>query len=321
MRKLFIFIAGVLLLASCNNDKEVDIVYQLNAKIDILDVVKDLKDIQNADAFPNGIINEEYNVRVNFIIYDEKGTAVEQDTKIVNDFSQILNITKSLSKGEYTIVATTDIVKNNGDRVDFEFWKLENTSSLRDFKIKDLNYIGYRYKVLGIYKDIISVNGSVNLDVSVKPAGSLITMWFRNAYVNNIAYIYYEWNKSSDYYLVNEDKPNVLTQKTYDDFEVESSYTGYYDQRYLLPVQDFKFTWATLNSANVILKTNSATLNIIKAVNSNITVDVSTGDTQVSNASKTRISADEQNQGLLIKTQLALPTSQSLDISTLPLVK
>lgn len=161
----------------------------------------------------------------------------------------------------------------------------------------------------------------MNLDVSVKPAGSLITMWFRNAYVSNIAYIYYEWNKSSDYYLVNEDKPNVLTKTIHDDFEVESSYTGYYDQRYFLPVQDFKFTWATFNSANNILKTNYATLNITKAVNSYITVDVSTGGTQVSNASKTRISANEQNQGFLIKTRLALPTSQSLDISTLPLVK
>lgn len=43
MKKLVMMVLGALLLASCTNDKEVDIAYQFTVKIDILDVVKGQK--------------------------------------------------------------------------------------------------------------------------------------------------------------------------------------------------------------------------------------------------------------------------------------
>lgn len=310
------------MLASCNTDKEVDIVYQFTSKIDILDVVKELKDIQNADAFPNGKIDiDGYHVRVNFFMYDKDGAVVEKDTKIVNDFAQVVNVTKAMPEGEYTVVATADIVKNAGDRIDFEYWKFENPNTLRDFKIKDLNYVGFEYKALGIYKEMVNINKSTNLNISVKPAGSLITMWFRNAYVSSIAYIYYEWNKSSDYYLINEDKANVLNTGSSDDFEVESAYTGYYDQRYFLPVQDFKFTWATYNSSINVVKTNNTTFNITKGVNPTITVDVTTGNTVVSNNTKSGVFESIQDKEILMKSQVKSSTSQNLEVGSFPVIK
>lgn len=322
MKKLVMMVLGALLLASCTNDKEVDIAYQFTVKIDILDVVKGQKSIDNSDVFPSGRIDiADYNVRIKLFIYDNNGYLVQSDTKIVSDFAQVVTVVKSMPEGDYTVVATADIVESVNDRIDFEFWRFEGVNMLRDFKIKDLSYVGYEYKVLGISKKNVNISKSTDLNINVQPAGSLVTMWFRNAYVSSIAYIYFEWNKSSDYYLVNEDNSNVLIGGSNEEFEVESSYTGYYSQRYFLPVQNFTITWATYNAAIEIVESNNITLNLTRGVNPTITADVTTGNTQITNNARSGMVADVKNTKSVADFKLKSLVPQSLEVGSLPAMK
>lgn len=288
--------AGMLFFSSCPPGKkhggdEVDIQYKLTASIRTLDVVKELRDLDGSELFPDGVIDDGSHVRVKFFIYDDQGKLLEENTQIVDDFSQKVEIVKSLYPGEYTLVTTADMVENTGDKIEFECWKFEYTSSLEDFKITDLQYKGYEYKAIGVDKTTISIQKAESTDIRVRPIGALITFYFNNLDVKKMAYLAYSWNKSSDYYRPDNGKSSVIDSGDENEYEVKEQYQGFYDQRYFLPVQSLKFSWATYNASTTILKSGSVTCNVQEAVNQTITVNAQTGEAQVQ--TKASISLDD----------------------------
>jgi hypothetical protein len=281
-----LLITGMLFFSSCPNpdsedEKGIDIQYKLTVSINTRDVVKDLKDLDNADIFPNGVIEDGSHVRVKFFIYDDKGELLEGNTQIVDDFSKTVEVTKSVYPGEYTLVATADMVENTGDKIDFKCWDFENTSRLEDFKITDLQYKGFEYKAMGVSKSVVTIKKAETIEIRVEPVGSLVTFYFKNLNAQTMAYLYYTWDKSSDYYRVSDAKSNIIDGGDDTEYEIEAKYTGFYDQRYFLPMPSLKLTWATFNSKEEVLKQGSTTFSIQQAVNSLITVDVQTTNVQV----------------------------------------
>ncbi|MDR1556843.1 MAG: hypothetical protein LBS88_07435 [Tannerellaceae bacterium] len=278
-------IAGMLFFTSCNDKpdpgKDLDIKYQLTVSINTKNVVKDLKDLDNTDAFPGGTIDDGSHVRVNFFIYDADGANVYESTQIVDDFSKSVEIKNSLKPGDYTLVVAADMVENTGDKIEFACWEFKNTDDLENLRIVDLQYNGFKYKAMGVSKSTINLEKAESVKINVEPVGALITFYFSNLYVSEIAYLYYTWDKNSDYYLVNEEKSNVSNTDVENEYEIEAKYTGFYDQRYFLPVQNVTLTWATLDAKPAIIKQGSTTFNAQQAVNQIITVDVRTGNTKV----------------------------------------
>lgn len=297
----------VILLTSCNKDLDLDIKYQLTVDIDNMDVVKNLKNYNNADLFPNGVIGiKDYKVRVSSMLYNSAGVLVSEDIQFVDDFSKTVSLTNSIDAGEYTLVSFADIVKYNSGKVSFEYWKIEGKNSLSKLQITDMDYKGFEYKALGVAKTKISINKSTLASIKTEPVGSLITFWFINIDYAKIAYLGYGWNKKSDYYLVDEEKSNIVTENTIDEYETESEYTGYYDQRYFLPMQQLTFVWQSYSSSLNAILSKGLTFNIDRGINKTIKIDVQTGQYSETNSTKSAIIPTSKN---VLRIQ-SLPTEK-----------
>lgn len=290
-----LFIAGMLFFSSCPPPDEnkgvdnVDIQYKLTVSIKTLDVVKDLKDLDGSELFPDGVIEDGSHVRVKFFVYDEQGELLDESTQIVDDFSQTVEIVKSLYPGQYTLVTTADMVENTGDKIDFECWKYDYTSSLEDFRITDLQFKGFEYKAIGVDKTTLTLKKAQTVDVRVRPIGALVTFYFTNLDAKKMAYLAYSWDKGSDYYQPDDGKSGVIDSGDENEYEIEAQYTGFYDQRYFLPLQNLKLSWATYNAATETIKSGSATCNVQEAVNQTITVNVQTGNAQLQTKASVRL--------------------------------
>jgi hypothetical protein len=271
------------LCTACGDKKADDLLqYELSASIDVLDVVKDLKDTGQGALFPNGTIDDGSHVRVKFLIYNkEDGSLLNEETQIVDDFSKIVKVTKSVKAGEYIVVATADMVENTDDEIDFACWEFKNTSLLRDFQIKDKGYIGYEYKAMGVYKTSVTVDKAVSLNIKVKPVGGLVTFYFRNLTISTIAYLAYAWDKISDYYLVEDEKSYSANSPSGNEYEVKEQYNAVYDYRYFLPMQSLLLVWETYDAKEKALNSGSVTFDVTQGVNPLLTTDVKAGTTQL----------------------------------------
>ncbi|MDR3261105.1 MAG: FimB/Mfa2 family fimbrial subunit [Tannerella sp.] len=281
MKKTILMICGIVfLMASCNEDNDVDIQYQVTIRIDAMDVVKNLReDADGTELFPNGEIivsgANPLHPRIKCLIYDSDGSLFTEETRIVDDFTKTVSITTKLPGGNYTIVASADLVQHTGDQVNFEFWKFENTSSLEDFKITDLKFDAGLYKVLGIYKNAININEGINSEIRIKPAGSLITFRFWTEFSNEISKIAYSWNKHPDYYHVNDNKATYLDlEKPYkEEFEIDPKYQAFVGVQYFLSTQDLNIHWwttlsdETVNEGNVVFNTLTPGINYLVSIN------------------------------------------------------
>ncbi|MDR1257810.1 MAG: hypothetical protein LBK65_00820 [Tannerellaceae bacterium] len=284
MKKLIIALTGILLLsfASCDGDKkDVDIKYELKVSIDVLDVVKNLKDLDNAELFPNGVIDDGSHVRVKLFIFGEDGSLISEDTQIIDDFSKKSQMTKSMYPGNYTLVASADIVENDGDEIEFQCWEFRNTSSLRNFRIVDLGKRGHEYKAIGVSQNTVEISKSLSTDIRVQPLGAMVTFYFRNLFVSEIAYLYYTWDRQSDYYAVENETTSFIESDAEMEYEVEAEYTGLYDHRYFLPIQDITFLWGTFTKDIDVVKSGNAKFSTSIGHNFTVNVDTRTGTTQV----------------------------------------
>jgi hypothetical protein len=293
---VFILLALAILTSCEGNKKDVDVQYQLTVSVDVRNVVKNLKDLDNTDYFSNGVIpDEDYRVRINLFIYKEDGSLVGKETQIVDNFYKKMEVKKSMDTGKYTLVASADIVESSGSNVEFEFWKFENTDDLRSLRVVDLKYVGFYYKAIGISKKTIEIEKSESQEIVVDPIGSLITFHFYNASASKIAYIVYEWNKSAEYYRVDDEEANVINATVGSDFEVTSQYTGYYDPRYFLPTQNIELIWGTLTAAEKVVNAGSKVFNIQKGVNQILSIDVQSGSTQLKSDTRATLPVEHRN--------------------------
>jgi hypothetical protein len=180
-----------------------------------------------------------------------------------------------MKEGEYTIVATADMLRDNEEC----HWTYENAADLNRFTIKNLGkYIDYEHAVLGIYKEDISIGRGTGLNISLKPAGSLVTMHLTHINAGQVAALEYTWDKSNINYLVIEDKPNLQDIKEKYSYTTDPQYTGLYAYYYFLPVQDFKFSWSAIRGTSTVVNRGSVTFDIQKGVNKTITAFVDNYD-------------------------------------------
>jgi hypothetical protein len=277
----------MLLLFSCNQDKEVEIQNQLSVSIDVFDVVKDFKeDSNNKDLFRDGVlVMKDYHVRIQLYIYNNEGILVSENIKIVDDFAQKVNIIAVLPVGTYTIVASADVVKTENDQIKFEYWSFDKTSDIRIFKITDLNFVGSIYKAIGVYKNTLMIDKPESLDIKVKPIGSLVSFRFRyNENANRFSTIKFIWDKTNDYYSVDEGDPNILhRQGNYEILEVNPEYYSEVWDVYFLSIQNQIMTWEANSTSGEAVNNGVVTFDIEQGINLVVETDVITGNYTIRN--------------------------------------
>lgn len=247
MKNIFILIASVALLFSCNNDKEVEISYQLTATVDVIDVVKNIKDIDKSDLFPNGEVPDA-KVHVSFLLYDNDGNLIMQEQKKLNSFQEKMTVNKAMEEGDYTIVCTAFVVE---DEDNLAFWKFEKVNTLRDFKITYPTTWITPQAVLGVTKQAISINGSENITINVKPVGALLTLNFDYLSMLKIQTIKLGIKTWNNYYAVFDSNANMMD--LLNDGNVYNLEKGTSRNRiqsiYFLPVNQVNIKWVGLDIA------------------------------------------------------------------------
>lgn len=240
----------ICLFSSCTND-DVTIAYQTTIKINPSTVVSPFESFATGDL---ELLTSDYKLRTRLLVYDEDGNLTYQDVKFLNNFTETMTSSPNLPEGKYTAVATTDIVKYDNSEVSFQFWALSDSTEINTVKLADTGYIGNQRSILGVKSASFSVSKSGNdiLSMSVKPAGALFFVLYKNIHTySNIYDLGVTIQKANDYLSFDNNGNNSASFKSngtnYDYWMVHfdpsdnyySSSTHIYDYAFILPASNY----------------------------------------------------------------------------------
>ena len=301
MKKILLFLAVIAVLTSCNKDLNLDMKYQLTATITAIDVVKNIKDIANSDLFPNGSVGEGEKIRISVFIYDQSDKLIIEESRLLNTFAEVLTLDKPIKEGNYTIICCADVVDaDNLTTVNTEFWKFENKDLLQNLKATFPSNMQYYSFVLGYSKQSISINKSQVLNISLKPAGSMVTLDFDYLNLSQIQTIkmgIITWN---NYLSLSDAIPN--TSELLNDGNVFALEKGEYRNKiksiYCLPSNKLTIKWVGLNAAGNQIKSGTIPSTALVAGQNKIyTIDTSTGLITLKSASINSVGKQVKESG------------------------
>ena len=287
MKKYMIISMAVLalLFASCKNE-DISISREVSFEVNPYEVINKFvnNEVNSGDLVD---IGSQYSVRVNLFVYDSKGVLEDSEVKYCSNYRETMNATFDLNDGEYIVIATTDVVKYNGN-VTFEYWNFSGKEHLSELKITDAGYLGSDVKILGIGHEKITVgSGNTTNHITLKPAGALIIahVWDINHY--NIVDVYNLLsNKSSASCSFNNDGTynTFIEEATFYRWYVKrfypsdfSSYGGY-GYQFFLPLGDTHFMWeAETNEGSSVDMTDDMSLDIKAEKTYQFTLDLGEG--------------------------------------------
>ncbi|MFA5328108.1 MAG: hypothetical protein WC384_09975 [Prolixibacteraceae bacterium] len=304
---LMILIVGIaVILTSCNKDLNLDVKYQLTINIDNMDVVKNMKNYDNTDVFPGGLLDSDgVKVRESFFVYNLNGELVFNNTEIVDDFSKKILISCDLSEGEYTLVSCVDIVVSDGESITEELWNFKNVDMLSNFRMEEAVSL-YQMNTLGVTKSQVSIDKSVSVDIKTSVVGAMFSYCFENAYLEEIAEVDWGYSKTNDYYNVEDAASNVSEQVQNNYWEPDEQYNGIMGSIFILPCKDFVFAWQSYSTTFEPEAFGYVTFDVVAGNHKTITVDSQTGEYFMGGSTK---SVTIPSDGQILKVQ-SLPTEK-----------
>lgn len=281
-KHIYLFVAlATLLLASCKNE-DIDISREVSFEVNPYEVINDFvnNEVNQGDLED---IASGYRVRVNLFVYDAYGYLKDSEVEYLSGYRETMNANFDLPDGNYTVVATTDIVKYNGS-VSLEFWNFSGMEKLTTLKIKDAGYLGLTSKILGIgHKNITVKSGQTVCHVPMKPAGSLVIsqIWDINHF--NFVEVYnllsnrgsesFSFNNDGSYNSSYEEVP-FYTWYVYRFHP--SNYTSYggYGYQFLAYQGETHFMWEAEAGGESIELSDDMSLNIKEGKTYQFTIDL-----------------------------------------------
>jgi Flp pilus assembly protein TadG len=275
MKKIGAIIAGILLLAGCNKNLNVDIAYTLTANIDVSTVVNYAKWLDGSLVFEDsGKLSESDQIILSYIIYDKDGKAVVEEKSTLPNFKEKTTIAKSLQPGSYTVTACVYIKGQNT-----EWWKQEGQGQLKDYRITyNDNTIGAS-GVLGFYKEAITFEKSKTLSVGVLSAVGFMLLDFdyvKEAGIQRMEYILQTWNKSLN---AADGLPSFVEENSYTFSEQVGEYRNLLANWSYLPAPKFTVTWKGYGSNGTVVKSGTVPSSAVEAGTTKvITINTVTGN-------------------------------------------
>lgn len=174
---LFMLVAVVALLASCDND-DITISSTTNVRVNPRGVISPFTYKVHPDDLES-FDNDYYQLRIRVLAYDEDGVLKAQGIQYATNYNVTQNIALNLPVDHtYTLVAITDLAGKSNSSVS-EFWHLSDSSRLATTKVSDAGYIGGDNKILGVGTSKVTVgNESQEIAINPEPAGALIYVEF-----------------------------------------------------------------------------------------------------------------------------------------------
>ena len=212
-------------------------------KINAFPLVQRQKDFEGNQLFYEGEIDHpDVRLRLQALFYDSNGTLVKTATVQEGNVKKEVSLTVAdLSQDQlYKVLVVADFVMVEGNKIELEFWGLRDEYNYSTAKLVDQGYVGNRYRSVGV--GYATVYGGEQAHINIEGLGCFVYMYFYNvgSYVDNIEY---NWSDVKEYLLAT--KTPTSTTVYYDDYEVDHNYTGFYDARYIIPVnRKCVFGWA-----------------------------------------------------------------------------
>ena len=186
MKKYILFMVSAIVFAftSCTSSEDIEIndiqsKYQAVFKVNPSTVVEPFT--WQVSPGQLSTIPSENKLRVRALIYDNTGKLVYEKVEQFTNYNVLMDFTAELEKGNYTVIAISDVIRPNDNEVP-EYWKLsEDYSQLNETKLTSTGYIGYQRNILGISSQSISVSSNNNeYKIDIKPAGAVVYTFYFN---------------------------------------------------------------------------------------------------------------------------------------------
>ena len=216
--------------SSCSNDEDIEIAYNSTFKIMPSSVIASFKPYYSGDFD----LDSGDKLRTSIFIYNEAGNLLTSETAYLNGYSENMTFSVPLPAGNYTVVATTDVVTVSNQKVSFEYWLYEDFEKLTTFKITDTGYVGYDDKILGVSSFNIEVNGQKDISIPVQPAGALIIAYYEGIhYYSDVVYAEFSHSRKADYIYFDINGSSSVNIISSGSFSYRKSYldltSSYYD--------------------------------------------------------------------------------------------
>jgi len=275
MKKNFAIILGVLFLAACGPEKEVDINYQLTANVSVSSVVQGMRVANNKDYYTK---DSKDPVQLTCLVYDSRGNLVYETEKKLENFFEDWSYSTSIEGGNYTLV-TWACIYYSGKQT----WVSKDKNSLSTLKLVLNSDIDATTKpILGVDKKSVSLNDSETVKLDVQTVGCFFSICFNYPSTTNADIVYCVSDEDSDTYTVDTGRSDYYVDS--DDgawemmFELDKKYAGIYFSAFTLPM-DQNIFWAVFDSNINLLDppgVNSFTLRAEAAKHQFIDVDIVT---------------------------------------------
>lgn len=184
MKKYILFIVSTIVLAfvSCTSSEDIEIndiqsKYQAVFKVNPSTVVEPFTWQHKPGELST--IPSNSKLRIRALIYDNTGKLVYEKVEQFTNYEVLMSFKTELEKGIYTVIAISDVINLENEKVP-EYWILsKNYSQLNETELTSAGYIGYQRNILGIASQSISVSSTNNeYKIDIKPAGAVVYTYF-----------------------------------------------------------------------------------------------------------------------------------------------
>lgn len=287
------------ILSSCSND-DIPVSQSITFKVNPSTVVSSL-----VEAIP-GDLSSIHNgqLYVNLYVYNKAGILVASDIQKFSDYTHIMNSVQNLEEGDYTVVASTHIVRNDG----FKCWDFSGEKNLSTFTVKDKGYVGGEKKILGLTAKRVHIKASTKeVFVNVECAGAValvqVLNWNQYSNVKSFSLIS---NKSCDEvtfdysgelnYSIVTSNYNFAAESgrgfIMAVWEYNSKYENVYGYTFMFPYTNITMAFAaTTNSGSLHLISEPCIGNIEKGHTYWFACDVTDGETNWSDETGRAVSS------------------------------
>lgn len=196
MKKFTYLIATIFAFAlnSCSDQEEIEIKYQVDVTVDPSSVISAFHGYYNKGITYGLNMDDDSQLLITSLIYDESGLLVEKKEKLVNDYSSSLVFPLLMKDGEqYTVVAISYSIdqKNNVNS-----YIIENEDRLEKLTITSEYMNGESYysnwSMLGISSKVISANDKVST-IYIQPASAQVVLLYTDIHAFNEAGVDQHW--------------------------------------------------------------------------------------------------------------------------------
>lgn len=242
--------AVVAFFASCSN-KEIEVGYALNVKVDPSEVVAPFVpwNTGDLDACPSGNV-----LRVHVFAYNAEGVLKGSAVSYINNYGSIASADLHLPVGMYTLIAVTDVVKGTAQKTSTEYWSFSGEDNITSLKVSKTQWIANQRGILGVASGKLNVT-SQNSSFLMKPkaAGALIVSAMYNIHHYSVNEYQLAVNRNSDFLSFSSEGtyiPSVKNNNNSFDWRIHlvdpknyADYNGAYAYAFLLPVSNMGFRY------------------------------------------------------------------------------